>query len=517
MRSASSMSTATTRETPDSGMVTPISCSASSIVILLWLMNRNWVCADMRRTSSQNRSVFESSSGASTSSSRQKGAGLSWKSENTSAMAVRAFSPPESRWMLVLRFPGGCAMTCTPASRISSPVMMSFASPPPKRVGKSEPKCRFTLSKVSRRSSRVSRSIRRIASSSVVTASSRSADCESRKPLRSRLVRSSSTAARVTAPSSPMAWGIRVISPRRVQGDAHRGNRIGGELLRELQDFGIAALDLLIDDAHRVIDLGDLRAALALAEERVLRLALGLLHGASLLRERRLRADVLRAPPVQSFPGRADLGRDASRCAFAGGQRLPPPFGFGAEFGLFGVQLSAAFPVALLRLRELELLDLRVVPRLFLPADFLARFLERGFTRCAFALRLLERALRAFELSRQLGATPAERLDFSVAREQTGVGGIRRVQAHGVARELIAFPVHEHRPCMQGRAGRCIGPAVDDIYPGEPVPQRTADAVVECMDLGRQRQPAGRARRRRGGGLEEARLGRRALAEAAVH
>ena len=69
---------------------------------------------------------------------------------------------------------------------------------------------------------------------------------------------------------------------------------------------------------------------------------------------------------------------------------------------------------------------------------------------------------------------------------------------------------------MQGRAGRCIGPAIDDEYTGEPVPQRTADAVVECMDLGRQRQPTSRARRRRGGGLEEARLGRRTLAEAAV-
>ena len=69
--------------------------------------------------------------------------------------------------MLVLRLPGGCAMTCTPASRISSPVMISFASPPPNSVGNSAPKCRLTLSKVSRSSSRVSRSMLRIASSSV--------------------------------------------------------------------------------------------------------------------------------------------------------------------------------------------------------------------------------------------------------------------------------------------------------------------------------------------------------------
>ena len=46
--------------------------------------------------------------------------------------------------------------------------MISFASPPPNSTGNSEPKCRLTLSKVSRSSSRVSRSMRRIASSSVV-------------------------------------------------------------------------------------------------------------------------------------------------------------------------------------------------------------------------------------------------------------------------------------------------------------------------------------------------------------
>ena len=103
-------------------------------------MNRNWVCADMRLTSSQKRSVLESSSGASTSSSRQNGAGLSWNIANTSEIAVSAFSPPDSRWMLLFFLPGGCAITCTPASRISSPVMTSFASPPPNSVGNSEPK-----------------------------------------------------------------------------------------------------------------------------------------------------------------------------------------------------------------------------------------------------------------------------------------------------------------------------------------------------------------------------------------
>ena len=45
------MSTATMRETPCSCIVTPISCSAISIAILLWLMKRNCVPAPSRLTS----------------------------------------------------------------------------------------------------------------------------------------------------------------------------------------------------------------------------------------------------------------------------------------------------------------------------------------------------------------------------------------------------------------------------------------------------------------------------------
>src|SRR5688572_18821606 len=72
---------------------------------------------------------------------------------------------------------------------------------------------------------------------------------------------------------------------RRVERCAHRRNRIVGELLVEPRDLGFAALDLAVDELHRAVDLGDLGAAFAFAEERVLRLALGLLHGAALLGE----------------------------------------------------------------------------------------------------------------------------------------------------------------------------------------------------------------------------------------
>ncbi len=63
-----------------------------------------------------------------------------------------------------------------------------------------------------------------------VTASSRSVDCESRNVLRSWLVRSSSSAARFTAPSSLIAWVMRVISPCRRR-RAGRRLGFGGEQL----------------------------------------------------------------------------------------------------------------------------------------------------------------------------------------------------------------------------------------------------------------------------------------------
>ena len=77
------------------------------------------------------------------------------------------------------------------------------------------PKCSLTLLKVPDSSSRVSPSILRIASSSVVMASVRSAVCASRKLLRSRAVVSSSSAARLTAPSAAISRCRRSISPCR--------------------------------------------------------------------------------------------------------------------------------------------------------------------------------------------------------------------------------------------------------------------------------------------------------------
>src|SRR5690606_26448545 len=94
---ASSRSTATSRETPGSCIVTPLSWCIASIVVLLCVMITNCTRSDISFTMSLKRPTLASSSGASTSSSRQNGAGLSSKIENTSATAVNAFSPPDNR------------------------------------------------------------------------------------------------------------------------------------------------------------------------------------------------------------------------------------------------------------------------------------------------------------------------------------------------------------------------------------------------------------------------------------
>ena len=80
------------RDTPGSCMVTPINCSAISMVILLCDTNRNWVLLAILFTTSQNLCAFESSKGASTSSIKQNGDGLSLNKAHTNAIAVNAFN-----------------------------------------------------------------------------------------------------------------------------------------------------------------------------------------------------------------------------------------------------------------------------------------------------------------------------------------------------------------------------------------------------------------------------------------
>ena len=72
-----------------------------------------------------------SSKGASTSSRTHNGDGFVRNTANRSEIAVRAFSPPESKESVCNFFPGGFAIISRPELRGSlGSVNSSFASPP---------------------------------------------------------------------------------------------------------------------------------------------------------------------------------------------------------------------------------------------------------------------------------------------------------------------------------------------------------------------------------------------------
>ena len=116
--------------------------------------------------------------------------------ENTSAMAVSAFSPPESRWMLLFFLPGGCA---TIYARIENLVtgehQLGLAAT--KKLGKEAAELAIDGIVGLLQLFPVSRSIRRIASSRVSMACIRSSYCASRYALRCSADLSSSSAAKV--------------------------------------------------------------------------------------------------------------------------------------------------------------------------------------------------------------------------------------------------------------------------------------------------------------------------------
>ena len=109
--------------------------------------------------------MLASSSGASISSSRQNGLGLYLNRPNISAMAVSAFSPPESSWTLCSRLPGGWAMISMPLSSGSfSSSSVRPARPPPNSVLKVSWKLRLIAANASVNRCRVVSSIRLMAS-----------------------------------------------------------------------------------------------------------------------------------------------------------------------------------------------------------------------------------------------------------------------------------------------------------------------------------------------------------------
>src|SRR5262245_51742823 len=112
-------------------------------------------------------------------------------------------------------------------------------------------------------------------------------------------------------------------------------------------------LDLLVDDLHRIVDLGDLRRALALAKYRVLRLPLGVVGGAALLDDRFL-GRARRLPrgfePLSRLPDGLLATRDSGLTRCEGAACF---LRFAVDLADLGASLAIAFP----RLREFHFAD----------------------------------------------------------------------------------------------------------------------------------------------------------------
>ena len=141
----------------------------------------NCVCSAISATIAPKRPTFASSSGASTSSSRQNGLGLIRKIAKISDTAVSAFSPPDSSSRLRTCLPGGWATISTPVPSMSlGSVSFSVAVPPLNRRGNTCVNMSLTCLKVSTNRSRVVLLILSIASCSCAIAVSRSFFCVDR-------------------------------------------------------------------------------------------------------------------------------------------------------------------------------------------------------------------------------------------------------------------------------------------------------------------------------------------------
>ena len=150
---------------------------------------------------SQNRETFASSSGASTSSKTQIGAGFAKKTAKISANAVKVCSPPDSSDRVDSFFPGGWHIISSPASKGSSlSTITRLASPPPNKCLNNVEKFTLTCSNAVRSLSRPSRFKDAMPFRSDLIASSRSVLSPSKLSCSACTSFISSSARKLTAP-----------------------------------------------------------------------------------------------------------------------------------------------------------------------------------------------------------------------------------------------------------------------------------------------------------------------------
>ena len=102
------------------------------MVFFLWVIIISCVLPIYLLKYAPTLSTFASSRAASTSSNKQNGIFLIFKTANSRLIAVRVFSPPDNKLIEVIFFPGGETSILTPVSKIlDSSVNFNLAYPPP--------------------------------------------------------------------------------------------------------------------------------------------------------------------------------------------------------------------------------------------------------------------------------------------------------------------------------------------------------------------------------------------------
>ena len=181
MRMACDTSTPTMRETPGSFIVTPINCSAISIAMRLCEMKRNCVAADISRTRRQKRSVFGSSSGASTLIEQAERCRIQLEQrEHERRRGQRLFAAGQQMDRRIA-FAGRLRddLDTGVEDFLTSQHQFGVTTAEQRREQAAELLVDLVVG-VPQLRAQVSRSMRRIASSSVCTASARSPACASR-------------------------------------------------------------------------------------------------------------------------------------------------------------------------------------------------------------------------------------------------------------------------------------------------------------------------------------------------
>ena len=173
------------------------------------IKNRVSVRRHISSSKSQNRVTLASSSGASTSSSTQIGAGLTKNTPKISASAVSVCSPPDKSDNVDSFLPGGWHNISRPASSGSSlSTNTKFASPPPNRWRNNKLKLLFTCSNAVNSRSRPSRFRLAMPDRRVFMASSRSLFSRASVSCSTCTSLMSSSARRFTAPKASR-WRFR--------------------------------------------------------------------------------------------------------------------------------------------------------------------------------------------------------------------------------------------------------------------------------------------------------------------